>query len=184
MSNNQYTQKSMEAIALAQRIAAERGHQQLEQAHLLSALLTLPEGLIPQLLTKMGCSAETLNKGAEAIMNKLPQVRGMAREEGKVYVSSELDKALRTAADEAARMKDKYISVEHLFLALLDCRDYAVQDVLRNYAITKDAFLKVLMDVRGNTRVTTDTPEETYEALKKYGPCPIHRSTFIHNWIS
>ena len=169
MSNNQYTQKSMEAIALAQRIAAERGHQQLEQAHLLSALLTLPEGLIPQLLTKMGCSAETLNKGAEAIMNKLPQVRGMAREEGKVYVSSELDKALRTAADEAARMKDEYISVEHLFLALIKDADKDVSALLRQNNITEPAFLSALSAVRGAARVTSQSPEDTYDALAKYG---------------
>ena len=169
MSNNQYTQKSMEAIALAQRIAAELGHQQLEQAHLLSALLTLPEGLIPQLLTKMGCSAETLNKGAEAIMNKLPQVRGMAREEGKVYVSSELDKALRTAADEAARMKDEYISVEHLFLALIKDADKDVSALLRQNNITEPAFLSALSAVRGAARVTSQSPEDTYDALAKYG---------------
>ena len=169
MSNNQYTQTSMEAIALAQRIAAERGHQQLEQAHLLSALLTLPEGLIPQLLTKMGCSAETLNKGAEAIMNKLPQVRGMAREEGKVYVSSELDKALRTAADEAARMKDEYISVEHLFLALIKDADKDVSALLRQNNITEPAFLSALSAVRGAARVTSQSPEDTYDALAKYG---------------
>ena len=169
MSNNQYTQKSMEAIALAQRIAAERGHQQLEQAHLLSALLTLPEGLIPQLLTKMGCSAETLNKGAEAIMNKLPQVRGMAREEGKVYVSSELDKALRTAADEAARMKDEYISVEHLFLALIKDADKDVSALLCQNNITEPAFLSALSAVRGAARVTSQSPEDTYDALAKYG---------------
>ena len=169
MSNNQYTQKSMEAIALAQRIAAERGHQQLEQAHLLSALLTLPEGLVPQLLTKMGCSAETLNKGAEAIMNKLPQVHGMAREEGKVYVSSELDKALRTAADEAARMKDEYISVEHLFLALIKDADKDVSALLRQNNITEPAFLSALSAVRGAARVTSQSPEDTYDALAKYG---------------
>ena len=169
MSNNQYTQKSMEAIALAQRIAAERGHQQLEQAHLLSALLTLPEGLIPQLLTKMGCSAETLNKDAEAIMNKLPQVRGMAREEGKVYVSSELDKALRTAADEAARMKDEYISVEHLFLALIKDADKDVSALLCQNNITEPAFLSALSAVRGAARVTSQSPEDTYDALAKYG---------------
>lgn len=169
MSNNQYTQKSMEAIAQAQRIAAERGHQQLEQAHLLSALLTLPEGLIPQLLTKMGCSAETLNQGAETIMSKLPQVRGMAREEGKVYVSSDLDKALRTAADEAARMKDEYISVEHLFLALVKNADKDLSALFRQNNVTESAFLNALSSVRGAARVTSQNPEETYDALSKYG---------------
>ncbi|MDY3279512.1 MAG: ATP-dependent chaperone ClpB, partial [Eubacteriales bacterium] len=122
-----------------------------------------------QLLTKMGCSAETLNKGAEAIMNKLTQVRGMAREEGKVYVSSELDKALRTAADEAARMKDEYISVEHLFLALIKDADKDVSALLRQNNITEPAFLSALSAVRGAARVTSQSPEDTYDALAKYG---------------
>ena len=123
MSNNQYTQKSMEAIQGAQRLASERGHQQLEQVHLLLSLLNTPEGLIPQLLSKMQASAEDIRKEAEGLLQKLPQVRGMAREEGKVYISADLDKALRQAADEAARMKDEYISVEHLFLGLVKTAD-------------------------------------------------------------
>ncbi len=104
MSNPSYTQKSMETIQLAQRIAQERGHQQLEQAHILSALLNLPEGLIPQLLAKMSVDADALRQGAEAILQKLPQVRGLSREEGKVYISSDMDKAMRAAGDEAGRM--------------------------------------------------------------------------------
>ena len=169
MSNQQYTQKSMEAIQNAQRLASERGHQQLEQAHLLLSLLEMPEGLIPQLLTRMNGSADALRQGAEAALQKLPQVRGMAREEGKVYVSAALDKALRTAADEAARMKDEYISVEHLFLALIKEADSTLSPLFRQQQITEAAFLQALSAVRGSARVTSDNPEDTYDALAKYG---------------
>ena len=169
MSNNQYTQKSMEAIQLAQRIAAERGNQQLEQAHLLSALLTMPEGLIPQLLSKMGADGEALRRGTEGILQKLPQVRGLSREEGKVYVSADMDKALRAAADEAGRMKDEYISVEHLFLGLLKTADKELSPLLKRLDITEAHFLKALSSVRGAARITSDNPEETYDALAKYG---------------
>ena len=169
MSNNSYTQKSMETIQLAQRMAQERGHQQLEQAHLLSALLNLPEGLIPQLLAKMNVEADALRQGADAILQKLPQVRGLSREEGKVYISSDMDKAMRAASDEAARMKDEYISVEHLFLALIKCADKDVGALFKRLNVTEAAFLKALSAVRGAARVTSDNPEDTYDALAKYG---------------
>ena len=169
MSNNQYTQKSMETIQAAQRIAAERGHQQLEQAHLLSALLSAPEGLIPQMLSKMGLNMNQLAQGAESILQKLPQVRGLSREEGKVYVSADMDKALRAAADEANRMKDEYISVEHLFLALIKTADKDISALFQRSGITESGFLKALSSVRGAARVTSDNPEDTYDALAKYG---------------
>ncbi len=169
MAGNQYTQKSMEAIQLAQRLAAERGHQQLEQAHLLLALLSMPEGLTAQLLTKMNVSVEGLKEQTEKILERLPQVRGAAREEGKVYVSADMDKALRLAADEASRMKDEYISVEHLFLALVKAADRELTPLFRQYQITETAFLKALSTVRGAARVTSENPEETYDALAKYG---------------
>ena len=169
MSNNAYTQKSMEAIQLSQKKAAERGHQQLEQVHLLSALLDTPEGLIPQLLTKMGVSLPDLSRKTEEMLSRLPQVRGQAREEGKVYISADLDKTLRAAADEAARMKDEYISVEHLFLALLKTADSALSPVLKAFNVTEAAFLQALSSVRGAARVTSDNPEGTYDALAKYG---------------
>ena len=169
MSNNQYTQKSMETIQLAQRMAQERGNQQLEQAHLLSALLNLPEGLIPQLLSKMNVDADALRQGTESIMQKLPQVRGLSREEGKVYISADMDKSLRAAADEAARMKDEYISVEHLFLALIKTADKDLAPLFKRLNISESAFLKALSTVRGAARVTSDNPEDTYDALTKYG---------------
>jgi len=169
MSNNAYTQKTMEAIQTAQRLASERGHQQLEQAHLLYALLDAPQGLIPQLLGKMGADAQGCKAAAEQALQKLPQVRGLSREEGKVYISADLDKALRAAADEAQRMKDEYISVEHVFLALIKTADKALQAIFKQNNVTEAAFLKALSDTRGATRVTSDNPEDTYDALAKYG---------------
>jgi len=169
MSNSKFTQKTMEAIQSAQRIAGERGHQQLEQAHLLSALIEAPEGLIPQLLTRMGVSLDTLRQEAEKTLQRLPQVRGLSREEGKAYISADVDKALRAAETEAERMKDEYISVEHLFLALIKTADRDLAPVFRRLNITEAAFLQSLSAVRGAARVTSDNPEETYDALAKYG---------------
>ena len=167
--NQNFTQKSMEAIRTAQETATDHGHVQIEPIHILYALLTQDSSLIAALLGRMGVDTSSMEKACEAAMSKISSVSGPGREADKVYVSQATDRLMNDSAKQAKSMNDEYISVEHLFLALLNCRDYAVQDVLRNYAITKDAFLKVLMDVRGNTRVTTDTPEETYEALKKYG---------------
>ena len=167
--NQNFTQKSMEAIRTAQETATDHGHVQIEPIHILYALLTQDSSLIAALLSRMGVDTSSMEKACEAAMSKISSVSGPGREADKVYVSQATDRLMNDSAKQAKSMNDEYISVEHLFLALLDCRDYTVQDVLRNYAITKDAFLKVLMDVRGNTRVTTDTPEETYEALKKYG---------------
>ena len=169
MSNPSYTQKSMETIQLAQRRAAERGHQQLEQAHLLSALLDQPQGLIPQLLEKMNKDQDALLRGSEGLLQKLPSVRGLSREEGKVYISADLDRAIRQAADVAQQMKDEFISVEHLFLGLLKAPDRDVSALLRQLQITENDFLQALSQVRGAARVTNDNPEETYDALKKYG---------------
>ncbi|MBQ2977566.1 MAG: ATP-dependent chaperone ClpB [Clostridia bacterium] len=169
MSQNQYTQKSMEAIQSAQRIAAEHGHQQLEQIHLLSSLLAQPQGLIPQLLSKMNVDVQALESNTENLLQKLPQVRGLSREEGKIYISADLDKALRSAADEAARMKDEFISVEHLFIALLKSADKSLSPLFRQLSISESDFLQALSSVRGSARVTSENPEETYDALKKFG---------------
>ena len=169
MSNPAYTQKSMEAIQSAQRIASEQGHQQLEQAHLLSALLSAPEGLIPQLLQRMGAPFEQLAAETEKALGKYPKVHGLSREEGKVYISSDLDKALRLSSDEAARMKDEFISVEHLFLGLLKGADREMAPLFQRLGITEAAFLQALSAIRGAARVTSENPEETYDALKKFG---------------
>ena len=169
MSSNQYTQKSMEAIQNAQSLAGEYGNQELSQLHLLAALLDSADGLIPQLLTQMNVNASSLRAAVVSEIEKLPRVTGSAREAGKVYVTADMDKALREAAQEAARMKDEYISVEHLMLGVLNAPERAVKELLRTFNITKDGFLKALSAVRGAARVTSDSPEDTYDALKKYG---------------
>ena len=169
MSNNAYTQKSMEAIQAAQALAAERGHQQLEQVHLLAALMQEENGLIPQLCQRMGVRPDELKSACETLLQKLPQVRMTAREEGKVYVSADMDKALRQAAEEARQMKDEYISVEHLFLGLLAAADRDLKPLFARLGVTRDGFLQALSQVRGAARVTSDNPEDTYDALAKYG---------------
>ena len=169
MSSNQYTQKSMEAIQNAQALAGEYGNQELSQLHLLAALTESADGLIPQLLTQMNVNASSLRAAVLSEIEKLPRVTGSAREAGKVYVTADMDKALREAAQEAARIKDEYISVEHLMLGILNGPERAVKEIFRTFNITKDAFLKALSAVRGAARVTSDSPEDTYDALKKYG---------------
>ena len=169
MNGNQYTQKSIEAINAAQALAGEYGNQELAQAHLLSALLESGDGLIPQLLTRMGIDAQAVRAAAQAAVEKLPRVSGSAREQGKVYVTADMDKALREAAKEAERMKDEYISVEHLMLGLLAAPDRDVKELFRTFGIDRDRFLQALSAVRGAARVTSDSPEDTYDALKKYG---------------
>ncbi|MBQ8136495.1 MAG: ATP-dependent chaperone ClpB [Clostridia bacterium] len=166
---NNYTQKSMEAINAAQAEATARGHQQLEEAHLLYALLKDENGLIPQLLKSMGVQLQGLMDGTEGVLQKLPQIRYASNEQGKIYVSQDLNKALLKAADEAKDMKDEYISVEHLFMALLDAPDKELKSLFAAFRLTKEAFLQALSTVRGASRVTSDNPEETYDALKKYG---------------
>ncbi len=169
MNGNQYTQKSQEALVRAQTLAAEYSNQTLEQVHLLSALLEAPEGLIAQLLQKMGKDAQSLHKAAIAQVEKLPRIRGAAQEQGKTYISQDMDKALRESAAIAGRMKDEYISVEHLFLSLLEHADNPVKGIFKQFSIGKDEFLNALSAVRGATRVTSDNPEDTYDALSKYG---------------
>jgi len=169
MSNIQYTQKSLEAIQAAQALAGEYGNQELGQAHLLSALTESPDGLICQLLTQMKIEAASVHAAALAAVEKLPRVSGGGREAGKVYVTADMDKALREAAKEAERMKDEYISVEHLMLGLLSAPDRETKELFRAFGIDKNAFLQALSAVRGAARVTSDSPEDTYDALKKYG---------------
>ena len=169
MSANQYTQKSMEALRAAQALATEYGNQELSQAHLLAALTEEADGLISQMLTKMGSDPHTVHAAAIEEVEKQPRVSGSAREADKVYVTAEMDKALREAAKEAERMKDEYISVEHLMLGLLDAPEKGMKNLFLRFMIEKNAFLKALSAVRGAARVTSDSPEDTYDALKKYG---------------
>ena len=159
----------MECIQQAQMTAAQRGQQQLEQMHLLYALLQDQNTLIPHLLEKMGRDAALIRKECDRELDKLPKIHGISREEGKVYISADVDKALREAADTAKRMQDEFISVEHVFLGLLSVPDRAVKKLFDTFAVEKDAFLSALSTVRGAQRVTTDDPESTYDALQKYG---------------
>ena len=175
MTLQNFTQKSQEAIQGAQNLAIRNNHQQLEQIHLLAALLEQDGGLIPQLLKKMDVTVESLSAAAMAEVRKLPGVTG-AREADKIYISNGLNQTLVAAQDTAQRMKDDFVSVEHLFLALLDTAEGSVRNLLRTYNITSDAAMKALQAIRGNQRVTTDNPEGTYEALTKYGTDLVKRA--------
>ena len=169
MNAQKLTQKSLEAIQAAQTLATEHAHMQIEQQHLLLALIDQSDGLIGQLLQKMGVDLPALRRDAEAELGSIPSVTGPGREPDKIYVSQEVDRALAAAEGLADRMKDEYVSVEHLMLALLDQPNTALKRLFDRYQIRRDAFLAALMEVRGNTRVTSDSPEDTYDLLKKYG---------------
>ena len=168
MNMNQFTQKSLAAIQGAQDIALEYGHQQIEQAHLLMALVQDGEGLIPQLLTNMGLTLPSFQAAVQHEVEKLPRVSGGGREADKVYVAQDVDRALKSAESAAASMKDEYISVEHILLGLLDSANSALKELFRTYNVTREKVMQALTSVRGNQRVTSDNPEETYDALKKY----------------
>ena len=169
MNGNQYTQKSMEAIQSAQRTAMEYGHQQLEQAHLLHALLSQRDGLIPQLMNKCAASAEKMLQAAESLLQRLPKVQLSAREEGKVYISTSLEKAIQAAMKRAEQMRDDYVSVEHLFLGLMDAPDRDIKALFESMKINENDVLSALSSLRGAARVTSENPEDTYDVLAKYG---------------
>ena len=176
MNMNQLTQKSLAAIQAAQAIATEHGNPQIEQAHLLLALVSDGEGFIPQLLTAMGMTVPSFQAAVQAQVEKLPKVSGGGREADKVYVSQDVDKALNAAEAAASSMKDEYISVEHLLLGLLDHPDAGLKELFRTYNVTREKVMQALAAVRGNQRVTSDNPEETYDALKKYGSDLVERA--------
>ncbi len=176
MNMNQFTQKSLSAIQAARDIAQEHGQQQIEQAHLLLALVSDGEGLIPQLLASLGMTVPSFQAAAQAEVDKLPKVSGAGREADKIYVSQEFDRAMRGAEQAAQAMKDEYISVEHLLLGLLDSPDRAMKELFRTYDLTREKVMQGLASVRGNQRVTSDNPEETYDALKKYGADLVERA--------
>ena len=176
MNMNQLTQKSLAAIQAAQAIATEHGNPQIEQAHLLLALVSDGEGFIPQLLTAMGMTVPSFQAAVQAQVEKLPKVSGGGREADKVYVSQDVDKALNAAEAAASSMKDEYISVEHLLLGLLDHPDSGLKELFRTYNVTREKVMQALAAVRGNQRVTSDNPEETYDALKKYGTDLVDRA--------
>ena len=169
MNAQKFTQKSLEAVELAHTIAVERNNMQIEQLHLFLALLRQENSLNAQLMTKMGVDPEALRRSIEQEIGKIPSVTGSGREEGKIYIAQDVDRALNAAEKTADNMKDEYVSVEHLMLGLMEEANATIKNLLSLFHIEKNQFLKVLQQVRGNTRVTSDSPEDTYEALKKYG---------------
>ena len=169
MNTNQYTQKTIEAIQAAQQLAVEYQHNALEPEHLLLAISSQENGLIPQLLQKMNVEPGSFTAAVAEKLSGLPRVSGSGRDPDKIYISQAADKVLSAAAREAKAMKDEFISVEHLMLGLLSETNTNTAGLFRAFGITKDGFLKVLSGVRGNQRVTTDNPEDTYNALQKYG---------------
>ena len=169
MNTNQYTQKTLEALQAAQQLAVEYQHNALEPEHLLHALASQEQGLIPQLLQKLNVDPGSFAAAVAEKLSTLPRVSGSGRDPDKVYISQATDKVLSAAAREAKTMKDEYVSVEHVFLGLLDEQTQNTADLFRAFNIRKDAFLQQLTAVRGNQRVTNDNPEDTYNALQKYG---------------
>ena len=169
MNMNQFTQKTIEAIQRAQSMAIEYGHMQVDQEHLMLALTEDGAALIPQLLGKCGISVDSLRAGLQDSLSRIPRVSGPGRETDKVYISPELDKALTEAEVRARQMKDEYLSVEHAWMGLCAKPNARLAAILKRLGYDEGRFLKALSDVRGATRVTSDNPEETYDALKKYG---------------
>ncbi len=175
MNFNNYTQKSIEAVQSAQQLAVQNSHQQMEQVHLLLALLRQEGGLIPQLLKKMDVTVESLEAAAEAELRKIPGVR-TSQAMDSFYVSADVQAAFNAAEQQAQTMKDEYVSVEHLFLGLLETARGDVKELFKTYQITRERVLTALQEVRGNQRVTTDNPEGTYDALEKYGTDLVKRA--------
>ena len=175
MNFNSYTQKSLEAVQSARELAVRNSHQQLEQVHLLLALLRQDGGLIPQLLRKMDVTVESLEAAAETELRKIPAVK-TSREADRFYITADMDAAFTAAEELAKTMKDDFVSVEHLFLGLLDTARGGVKNLFETYRITKENALKALQAVRGNQRVTSDSPEGTYDALEKYGTDLVKRA--------
>ena len=164
MNINKFTQKSIEAVNQCEKIAYDHGHQEIDQEHFLYSLLTIDDSLIASLLEKMGINKETFLSQVQELLNKKPKVSG-----GQVYMSNDLNQVLLHGEDEMKAMKDEYVSVEHLFLAMIKHPNKAVKELFRAYGITRDRFLQVLSQIRGGQKVTRDNPEETYDSLEKYG---------------
>ena len=169
MNTNQFTQKTMEALQAAQRIAVEYANNAVEQEHLLAALAQQQDGLIPQMLTNMGTDPNAFAQAALQKVEALPRVTGSGRDPNQIYIGTDLDRALNAAEAQAKQMKDEYISVEHVFLGVLQRPGKGAAELFKAFSITTEKFMQTLSSVRGNQRVTSDNPEDTYNALKKYG---------------
>jgi len=169
MNIQKFTQKSIEAINQAQSMTIEYGNMQIEQEHLLYVLLNQPESFISQLMISMNINTSSLLAKAEKLVANLPKVTGSGREPDKVYVSKDTDQTLNEAEKQADVMKDEYVSVEHIFLSIIETANTRIKNLFKETGITKDSFLKALALIRGNTKVTSDNPESTYDVLNKYG---------------
>ena len=169
MNAQKFTQKSLEAIQEANNLALSNNNMQIEQEHLLYALLTIDQSLIAQLIKKMGKDPQALTQAVKQEIDKMPGVTGSGREAGKIYVAQDVDTVLAKAENIADSMKDEYVSVEHIMLSLLENPNRNLKEIFKLFDIRKNDFLKALQEVRGNTRVTSDSPEGTYDVLKKYG---------------
>ena len=164
MNINKFTQKSIEAVNKCEKIAYDYGHQEIDQEHFLYSLLTVDDSLIASLLEKMNIQKDTFLSQVQELLAKKPKVSG-----GQVYMSNDLNQVLLHGEDEMKAMGDEYVSVEHLFLAMIKHPNKAVKELFRAYGITRNRFLEVLAQVRGGQKVTSDNPEETYDSLEKYG---------------
>ena len=169
MNTQKFTQKSMQAIMSAQNEAIERNNMQVEAEHLLYALLVQESGLIPRLVEKMGLDLDFTIKTVEGYLSKIPSVSGPGREQGKVYVSQTVEKILLEAEKQSGIFKDEYVSVEHIMLAFFEISSQHIREILEKTGIEKLRFLEALKAVRSSSKVVSDNPEETYEALSKYG---------------
>ena len=172
MNINRFTQKSVESINNSQKIAMDHGNQALEQVHLLLSLLEVEDSLIAKLLQKMGIPLDSFTRAVEEKINALPKVSG-----GQQYFSQDANKVVMNAEDHAKAMGDEYVSVEHIFLALLKDGDKTIRELFKEFGITKEKFLSALSSVRGNQKVMTDNPEGTYDALNKYGYEMVERAS-------
>ena len=169
MNMQKLTKKTIEAIQAAQDTAIEYQNTNVDQPHLLYALMTQENGLIPQLMKKLGKDATVIAGSLERVMANIPKVTGSGRDMNTVYISQSLDRLLNASETIAKNMGDEFVSVEHVMLSYFDNADKDIKQIFKDFAIDKDSFLKALQEVRGNQRVTTDTPEDTYDVLKKYG---------------
>ncbi len=175
MNAQKFTQKSLEAIQRAQSLTVENSNQQIEEQHIAAALCESADGLIPQMLRKIGVDEAAFKEELDRSIAKLPKVSGV-RESGKIYVSPDVDRALNESEKEASRMKDEFVSVEHIFMALLEHPNSEMKRIFGQFNIKKDDFLTALRAVRGSKRVTSDDPESTYDVLKKYGTDLVERA--------
>ena len=165
MNISKFTQNSVQAVQNCEKLAYQYGNQEIDQEHLLASLYGLEESLIRKLLTKMGVDENSFQASLEQALDRKTKVSGG----GNLYISQDLNKVLLNAEDEAKRMGDQYVSVEHLFLSMLTSPNRAVKELFKQYGIDREGFLKALSSVRGNQQVTTDNPEATYDTLNKYG---------------